>query len=534
MKIIYLLRLSILISFAPLMGSSLELINPNINHAQSATLETLRAGLQRQMPRCEVTFEDAKKIQQDHLDFADAQLKAFAKLNTPPQFADYMIEQDKETELKILLSTGRGEIFADKQFKALLQMKDKVKTILQSDPSKGFLAKRDPKIPIEVIKIFEDALRTVGINPQNINIETNEFITMASANTEGSPCYEYESCGEVTYPILTEINNISFYLSISPLYANSFRSDPQRAKATALHEVLHFMLGHVVAGYVLSSNLLNGPQMAATKRQREFTADVFSATLGLDEAQLIHADLERYTFAGMINNGIHTEPRILLEAVSCILKAHQNNGIPKIEGSGGETQSSFTKLGVGGCVIAAMTGVWALLELVPSYRSKNSTTKTSSPVNQSEVTVDGVQNLEKSLGQSGSLAEDVSTIVEEAKTEDIVTNLDKALEQAKKNLTETTVGDSRQNKKVQVSAQEKLSLGPISNETLSTVKKTALISVLAAGALKLCHYCYSNNGANKAQIWVKKALYYAQKYKKMTMAAVGSLMVVGFYSLQNR
>ncbi len=82
----------------------------------------------------------------------------------------------------------------------------------------------------------------------------------------------------------------------------------------------------------------------------------------------------------------------------------------------------------------------------------------------------------------------------------------------------------------------------VSDENLSMVKKTALGSVLAAGVLKLFHYCYSqykkNSGLHgakgKAQMWAKKALYYAQQYKKMTMATAGGLAVVGVYLLQNR
>ncbi len=82
----------------------------------------------------------------------------------------------------------------------------------------------------------------------------------------------------------------------------------------------------------------------------------------------------------------------------------------------------------------------------------------------------------------------------------------------------------------------------VSDGTLSMAKKTALGSLLTAGVLKLFHYCYSqykkNSGLRgakgKAQMWAKKALYYAQQYKKMTMATAGGLAVVGFYLLQNR
>ncbi len=136
-----------------------------------------------------------------------------------------------------------------------------------------------------------------------------------------------------------------------------------------------------------------------------------------------------------------------------------------------------------------------------------------------------------------------------------ISGIDKALGHVEKVLDETGVDDSSQSKDSEVlgvaaevgkvTAQDKLvlpGLGFMSDENLSMVKKTALGSVLAAGVLKLFHYCYSqykkNSGLHgakgKAQMWAKKALYYAQQYKKMTMATAGGLAVVGVYLLQNR
>jgi|GEM_PF-4590093 len=307
MQIISLLRLLILIWFAPLVGSSTLPIKPKKPR--------------KSPPKAYFLLDDAN-ISQDHLTFATEQLKAFSLLTTPQEFADYMIEEEKTTELKILLSIGRGKIYANKQFKALQALKNDAKKTLQSPPREGFLAYRDPGIPNAVIEIFESALKKVGINPQNIDFAIDESTAMASASADLTPLYKNKLCGEVTYPILTEIENLSFLLCISSQHANSFCYDTELAKATALHEVQHFIQGHVVTRFILSPDILNSRQIIASKRQREFTADVFPATLGLNEAKLIATNLDRYAESTPFNNDIHTEVVILKQAVHRILKAH--------------------------------------------------------------------------------------------------------------------------------------------------------------------------------------------------------------------
>ncbi len=220
--------------------------------------------------------------------------------------------------------------------------------------------------------------------------------------------------------------------------------------------------------------------------------------------------------------------------------------VPVVEEQDLKPQSRWTRFfdfGFRGLGAAAGVGAFLGVGAAEAVKASDSRSSEDSPVGSGN-------NSAGTSSQVGSEANSAAPVL--VQTQDGVankvsdSNLDETLRQAQEALVEVGADlySSKNSEVVEkaLAQEESFVASFMSDGTLSTVKKTALGSVLAAGVLKLFHYCYSqykkNSGLRgakgKAQMWAKKALYYAQQYKKMTMATAGGLAVVGFYLLQNR
>ncbi len=220
----------------------------------------------------------------------------------------------------------------------------------------------------------------------------------------------------------------------------------------------------------------------------------------------------------------------------------------------GESQARWTRVGSGFLGLGAVVGALSYLAQKffggsgDSPVGGNSLAETNSQVDSDAHAAPVLVEAQAQVLAQDKVADKISGIA--SNKELSASDLDEVLGQAQEALVE--VGGELYQSKNSEAVEKALvqegssAAGFISDGTLSTVKKTALGSVLTAGMLKLFHYCYSqykkNSGLRgvkgKVQMWAEKALYYAQQYKKLIMATTGAtaggLAVVGFYLLQNR
>ncbi len=415
-------------------------------------------------------------------------------------------DKDRDTPLLWAIKVGNCDI---KIVKALVKAKADVNAQNKNRYTPLLLAIEDRVCDIEIVKVLVNA--KADVNEQN--------------------CHGYT-------PL---INAVRFGFENAAVVLLEAKADASRQDFDGNKAINHI-------GYSRHFNverlLEHGFDLEQLSRgAQELKSQNKLADLGGDGSQA-RGSLENNEGRGSVAGSLNQRQRSSARVVH--VKNTRLCGAAAVDDGSGESEGPWTRFGR--CVVlltAAGVGILAKIALssdsMDSPVGGSSSVRTNSLVDSDAVV--GVAALGEAL---------VSVPVEVAEVEDVaitalnkeasVSDLDNVLGQAQDTLVE--VGNDlypSKNSEVaeKVFVQEKQStVGFMSDETLNTVKKTALASVFTVGVLKLFHYCYlqykKNSGLHKARIWAKKAFYYAQQHKKMTIAASGSLAVVGFYFLQNR